>query len=960
MEPNTIFANRYKLQKRIGMGGFSEVWSAIDQMADDAEIAIKIYAPERGMDEQGLKQFRREYAVVLNLNHSNLLTARYFDIWEGRPFLVMPLIDGGSLYDKLEREGEFNEKQSAELIRQVADGLAHLHSHEILHQDIKPDNILIGKGDTYLLMDFGISMRMRSTLRKQTGMVKAMTVAYAPPERFAAKPQQVAAGDIFSLGVLVYEMITGDVPWMGNGGVSLQTGAAVPELPETFSEPFRRLVASMMAVRPEDRPTPESLVEATSQFMRTGSWPAAGGAPGSGAGRTARGRETQIIDTAGLGAVAGGAGAGIGAAAAGAQYGGEEQDPRTSASGGAVDRGAGDGSASAPGSGGAGGRETRPMSAEAAAAALGDSGSGSGAAGGGAGAAAGSSAGDPGGKKTMVGKASDAAAADAGGAATAAGGGGGGGLQTPRPAPKSGGAGKWIIAAIVLFVLAGGGYFGFTRYMNNVAEQEARILSLLEQADGHLESGDLDAAMITFQMVIDRDSQNQDALDGIAEVQRQRQESEADREARIASLLEQGASQASAGDLDAALITYQSVLDRDSTNETALTEISTVRQRIRDRDAQRAEQDRIRREQEAARRTITGTITDSRSGSALAGVNVSVEGGSASAATNAQGGYTITAPNQNATLRITNEGYVSQTIGLEGRTRVDVALEPTAPDVIEPDLNASPVNGTVDLTAGFTPDPWTRTYSISNNNVDLSNFDGFGFVSVPPTFNLNYTSGTFPLYIGAESSTDLVMLINKPDGSWAYNDDFDGSNPRIEMESPQSGVYNIWIGTYSQTTASANVYITELSADDSNGGGSGTLGDGSGPDPSREPQYGSVNLRAGFTPDPHTQSILAGGSNDLSGYGHVGYVATAPDYVVNYTAGTGSLPLIIKVGEAEEDTVILIQTPDGRWEFNDDFEGVRAGIRFDNPRSGAYKIWVGSYGSDFVQTTLHITEYSSQ
>ena len=104
---------------------------------------------------------------------------------------------------------------------------------------------------------------------------------------------------------------------------------------------------------------------------------------------------------------------------------------------------------------------------------------------------------------------------------------------------------------------------------------------------------------------------------------------------------------------------------------------------------------------------------------------------------------------------------MSQTIALEGRTRVDVALVPTAPDVIEPDLNASPVNGTVDLTAGFTPDPWTRTYSISNNNVDLSNFDGFGFVSVPPTFNLNYTSGTFPLYIGAESSTDLVMLIKQ-------------------------------------------------------------------------------------------------------------------------------------------------------------------------------------------------------
>ena len=177
---------------------------------------------------------------------------------------------------------------------------------------------------------------------------------------------------------------------------------------------------------------------------------------------------------------------------------------------------------------------------------------------------------------------------------------------------------------------------------------------------------------------------------------------------------------------------------------------------------------------------------------------------------------------------------------------------------------------------------------------------------------------------------------NKPDGSWAYNDDFDGSNPRIEMESPQSGVYNTGSGPTRRLQPAANVYITELSADDSNGGGSGTLGDGSGPDPSREPQYGSVNLRAGFTPDPHTQSILAGGSNDLSGYGHVGYwLQLPPDYVVNYTAGYRfAAPDYQRLARRRKIPLSSSRPPDGRWEFNDDFEGVRAGIRFDNPRSG--------------------------
>ena len=95
LRPDNIFANRYLLLERIGLGGFSEVWKATDQMAEDVVVVIKVYAPERGIDQLGVGQFRKEYAVVLNLNHPNLLTARHFDIWEGRPYLIMPFIQGG-------------------------------------------------------------------------------------------------------------------------------------------------------------------------------------------------------------------------------------------------------------------------------------------------------------------------------------------------------------------------------------------------------------------------------------------------------------------------------------------------------------------------------------------------------------------------------------------------------------------------------------------------------------------------------------------------------------------------------------------------------------------------------------------------------------------------------------------------------------------------------------------------
>ncbi|MBI1221710.1 MAG: protein kinase [Bacteroidetes bacterium] len=296
--PNDVFANRYLLIEKIGIGGFSEVWKAKDQMAEDTVVAIKIYAPERGMDELGLKQFRREYAVVLNLNHRNLLTARHFDVFNDSPYLVMPFIDGGSVYTDMMGNGPWSEEKMAKLMLQMADALDFLHDHDVLHQDIKPDNILIDNRGDYLLTDFGISSRLRSSLRKSTTTGKAMTVAYAPPERFTGKQEAQPAGDIFSFGVLLYELSVGDVPWMGAGGVVVKGDSDPISLPDNYSNRFQKIVQACLRYLPEERPSAEDLRNWAQEFMREGAWPIIP-EPKSGESVSKplkRGRSTQRMD----------------------------------------------------------------------------------------------------------------------------------------------------------------------------------------------------------------------------------------------------------------------------------------------------------------------------------------------------------------------------------------------------------------------------------------------------------------------------------------------------------------------------------------------------------------------------------------------------------------------------------------------------------------------------------------
>lgn len=269
---NDVFGGRYKLTRKLGIGGFSEVWQAEDEMTEGTVVAVKIYAPEKGLDEYGLKQFRREYSLTQPLNHPHLLKASYFDIADGSPFLVMPYCSKGSVGNKLMEHHVLGEQEIAQIVAQVGDGLSYLHSKDIVHQDIKPDNILIDNDNDYLLTDFGISSRMRSTLRKATTTSGALTVAYAPPERFDQNPQNTAAGDVFSMGVMLYELCEGDVPWMGSGGVSLLSGSKPPLISDKFTPELAKLIQACLALRMQDRPTAAQLATSAKQYLSTGKW----------------------------------------------------------------------------------------------------------------------------------------------------------------------------------------------------------------------------------------------------------------------------------------------------------------------------------------------------------------------------------------------------------------------------------------------------------------------------------------------------------------------------------------------------------------------------------------------------------------------------------------------------------------------------------------------------------------
>lgn len=259
MEVNNLFNNRYFLERLLGRGNFSEVWLAKDTKTD-IKVALKIYAPATGLDDAGLNVFAREFSLVVNANHKNLLKPLYYDSFERKPFLVLPFCEKGSIMKEV---GKMSEKDAWRLLRDVASGLAWLHNMKppVIHQDIKPDNIMIGENGDFMITDFGVSTHLKSTLRKSMSAAfsSAGTIAYMAPERFSKDNTPIMANDIYSLGASVFEMLTGDTPFGDDGGLIQMKGAEVPELKGDYSPQLKEVIARCLRTNPWERPTAEQL-----------------------------------------------------------------------------------------------------------------------------------------------------------------------------------------------------------------------------------------------------------------------------------------------------------------------------------------------------------------------------------------------------------------------------------------------------------------------------------------------------------------------------------------------------------------------------------------------------------------------------------------------------------------------------------------------------------------------------
>ena len=215
----TVLGNRYEIIKKIGDGGMAFVYEAKDRLLNRT-VAVKVLRPEFVDDEEFLGKFKREAEAVASLSHPNIVNV--YDVGEDGKvhYIVMELVEGQNLKDIIKNEGTLDEYTALDITKQIAKALGAAHKKGIIHRDIKPHNILISnEGRLVKVTDFGIAKAVSSSTMTSTGSIIG-SVHYFSPEQ--AKGKYVGnTTDLYSLGIVLYEMIIGRVPFRGDSPISI-------------------------------------------------------------------------------------------------------------------------------------------------------------------------------------------------------------------------------------------------------------------------------------------------------------------------------------------------------------------------------------------------------------------------------------------------------------------------------------------------------------------------------------------------------------------------------------------------------------------------------------------------------------------------------------------------------------------------------------------------------------------
>ena len=256
MTPRSI--GPFQLERQIGVGGMGIVYSAIYPKTQK-RVAVKVLSPGLVTDPKLLKRFDREVEILKRLSHPNIV--KYFGggTAKGQRFYAMEFLDNGSLQDQLKKRGRLTWEQAIHVGRQVAGALEHAHNAGIIHRDLKPANLFLSKAGKLKLGDFGIARDTEATALTAAGKTVG-TYAYMAPEQIQSGPAISRKTDIYALGCLMYEVLTGETPFQSENPMDMllqhlnddpyNVCEKVPDCPIWLD----RLIEQMLAKDPDDRP----------------------------------------------------------------------------------------------------------------------------------------------------------------------------------------------------------------------------------------------------------------------------------------------------------------------------------------------------------------------------------------------------------------------------------------------------------------------------------------------------------------------------------------------------------------------------------------------------------------------------------------------------------------------------------------------------------------------------------
>ncbi len=213
-----LLADRYELEELVGTGGMSSVYRARDTLLE-RPVALKILHEHFESDEEFVERFRREARAVARLSHPNIVGV--IDRGEAgeRQFIVFEYVDGENLKEMIDRTGPLPVRRAIELGLDIAQGLSFAHKNGLVHRDVKPQNVLLANGGEVKVTDFGIARSLEVQGVTQTGTVLG-TSNYIAPEQASGRPVSPQT-DVYSLGVVLYELLTGEVPFPGENFVAV-------------------------------------------------------------------------------------------------------------------------------------------------------------------------------------------------------------------------------------------------------------------------------------------------------------------------------------------------------------------------------------------------------------------------------------------------------------------------------------------------------------------------------------------------------------------------------------------------------------------------------------------------------------------------------------------------------------------------------------------------------------------